>query len=157
MNSRFNTRRKTRDSRNLAPTAGITQCKHLQHSSKFSQAKEKTAYKLNGFKLSGPTLPVLKSSRREEGVNSSSAMLWTEAQPEHMEHFRFLGGLSAQRQEIVMEHWVLRFFLSFDISTLCWILFRWKAGQGKSLSFLYCMHCRIIEQYSIPCLAWTLF
>lgn len=89
------------------------------------------------LKLSDPNLPSSQGRYAgEEGVNPSSALPLAWSTTRAHGAFQISTGLSAQWKDTVMEHWVLKFFLSFDMPMLCWVLVRWQAGQGKKLVIL---------------------
>lgn len=96
------------------------------------------------------------SNTPQDGDNPHPALLWAEVQPKHKEHFRFLGSLSAQWQETVMEHCVLN-----SSSPLIYQHCVETNLDGKlvweEVSFLHCMNYRSTEQYSVIGAAWTLF
>lgn len=75
-----------------------------------------------------PTLPVLN-----RGTQGRKELIPLRSTTRAHEAFQIPTGLSAQWEETVMEHSVLKFFLSFHIPTPCWVQFRWQAGQVKKL------------------------
>lgn len=98
--------------------------------------KKNTAYKPNGFKIVRPQ-PCQFSREVSRGGRSLSLFSFATSWSTTRAHraFQIPTGLSAQWEETVMEHSVLKFFLLFHIPTPCWVQFRWQAGQVKKLIF----------------------